>query len=145
MKKMLVLTVAAFLLAAVAPANAAARHTLPHRVSTLEGKVRALQMKVNRLHTFAHNCLAWDWVPIGWAGDLNGASGYMYDPDGGGAQPPFFTTALDVAPSPETTAFYAPSIRPGCIRQVAARATTMRADLNGLSPANERHWRVLPR
>jgi hypothetical protein len=144
MKKMLVVAVAAFLLAAVVPANAAARHTLPHRVSTLEGKVRALQTKVNRLHTFTHNCLAWDWAPIGWAGD-EPASGYMYDPDGNGAQPPFFTTALDIAPSPETTTFYAPTIRPACIRQVAVRTSAMRAELDGLSLADERHWRVLPR
>ena len=145
MKKMLVLAVAAFLLAAVVPANAAARHTLPHRVSTLEGKVRALQTKVNRLHTFTHNCLAWDWAPIGWAGDPDGTTGYMYDPDGSGAQPPFFTSALDIAPSPETTAFYAPAIRPGCLRQVAARASAMRAELDGLSLVDERYWRALPR
>jgi hypothetical protein len=145
MKKMLVLAVAAFLLAAVVPANAAARHTLPHRVSTLEGKVRTLQTKVNRLHTFAHNCLAWNWVPIGWAGDPNGTVGYMYDPDGAGAQPPFFTSALDVAPSPDTTFFYAPAIRPGCISQVRARASAMRTELDDLSLADERHWRVRPR
>ncbi len=146
MKKLVVLTVAAFLFAAVVPANAAARHTLPHRVKTLEGKVRALQTKVNRLDRFTHNCLAWDWAAIGWFGDdANETFGYMYVPDGAGAQPPFFTSALDIAPSPDTTAFYTPAIRPGCIRQVAARATAIRAELGGLSLANERRWRVRPR
>lgn len=145
MKKIVVLAVAAFLFAAVVPANAAARHTLPHRVKTLEGKVRALQTKVNRLHRFTHNCLAWDWAAIGWFGDPNETFGYVYDPDGAGAQPPFFTSALDIAPSPDTTDFYVPAIRPGCIRQVAARATAMRAELGGLSLANERHSRVRPR
>jgi hypothetical protein len=145
MKKMVVLAVAAFLLAAVVPANAAARHTLPHRVSALEGKVRALQTRVNRLNAFTHNCLGWDWVAIGWFGDANETFGYTYDPDGAGAQTPFFTTALDVATSRDTTFFYAPAIRPRCLRQVAARTTAMRAELDGLSLSDERHWRARPR
>jgi opacity protein-like surface antigen len=54
MRKMLLLALAAALLAALIPAKAAARHTLAHRVSTLEAKVGCLvKYPVNEFDDYA--------------------------------------------------------------------------------------------
>ena len=128
MKKAIVLVFAALLLAASLPAQASARHTLPHRVSALEAKVNGLQRKVNRLHAFAHNCLARDWAPIGWYGDERAGAGYVFDNDGAGPATPFFTSALDIAASPQETAFYVATLDPGCLPRVAAAAAALRRE-----------------
>src|SRR3712207_3146439 len=77
----------------VAPAEAA---TLTQRVRALETKVANLQTKVNRLHAFAHNCIAYDWWPLTSYGDWESGDatfGYLYD-EGDGLGP-FLTTAID--------------------------------------------------
>lgn len=114
MKRMLVLALVAVIGAAL-PGEAAARHTLAHRVTALEKKVHAL-------HTFAHNCLAADWVPIGWYGNEGAGVGYMYDNDGANAtQAPFYTTALDVVAT----------VKVSCVGPIAARRS-FAAQVEGL-------------
>ena len=124
MKRMLVLALITVIGAAL-PGEAAARHTLAHRVT-------ALEKKVNALHTFAHNCLAADWVPIGWYGNEGAGVGYMYDNDGANpTQAPFYTTALDVAAAPAETAFVVASVKMSCVGQIAARRS-FAAQVEGL-------------
>jgi hypothetical protein len=112
-----VLVLAVFVLVLAAAPTASARHSLSHRVS-------ALETKVNALHKFTHNCLAADWVPIGWYGNESQNWGYVFDNDGAGtAQAPFYTSALDIAPAPDQTAFVVAQVNPGCLSQIAARAS----------------------
>ena len=133
MRRIVLVVLATVSLAAIAAPAASARHTLAHRVSALESKVSALQRKVNNLHRFTHSCLAQDWIPIGWYGDFTapfGEFGYEWrQPDG---VTTIYTTALDVAPNAEETAFYVATVNPSCLGQVAARATSLRMRLGAL-------------
>ena len=126
----LVFSVAAIVVAMIAPGQAQARHTLAHRVSTLESKVRALQTKVNRLHTFTHNCIGWGWASMASYGDPeSGEFGYVFD--NGDGSPAFFTSAVDLAPVAEAQ-FFVPILRPAC-RTSVARTAQLKAEVNALA------------
>jgi hypothetical protein len=128
MKKVVVLVIAALALAVLMPAQASARHTLAHRVKVLEAKVKALR-------SFTHNCLGFDWVPIGWYGDFtNGTFGYLYDNDGAGPVAPFYTSALDVSGAPEQTTFIVAVVNPNCVSKIHARSAVLRR-MAGTAPS----------
>ncbi len=134
MRKIVTLAAAAALVFAATPPSASARHTLAHRVSALETKVRTLQRKTTALRRFAHNCLAHDWAPIGWYGDAeNGTAGYVFDNDAAGPQPPFLTSALDIASSPQETTFVVAIVNPSCLSQVARRSAALRSTASGFA------------
>jgi hypothetical protein len=118
-RRVLVLATLTAMLIALVPANAPARHTLPHRVSVLEAKVAALQKRVNALSNFTHNCLGWDWAPLTSYGDSSLSVGYVFDNDGAGAQPPVYTTALDFTEVGDPVHAHVPVINPACVRSVA--------------------------
>ncbi len=133
MRKLVLIVVAAASVIVLTAPSASARHTLAHRVSALQTKVSALQKKVNALHTFTHNCLARDWAPIGWYGDVEaGAFGYRYDNDGAGPQPEFFTSALDIAPSVAESTFVIAIVDSGCVSRIAARSVSATRELSAL-------------
>ncbi len=135
MRRLVLLVLATLSLAVIVTPAASARHTLIHRVSTLESKVKALERKVNALHTFTHNCLASDWMPVGWYGDVTAPFdefGYVYDNDGPGAQAPFYTTALDIAPSVAESTFVIAIVDSGCVSRIAARSVSATRELSAL-------------
>jgi hypothetical protein len=133
MRKFMLIVVAAASLTMLAPPSVSARHTVAHRVSALERKVSALQRKLNTLHTFTHNCLARDWAPIGWYGDVQaGAYGYVYDNDALGPQPEFYTSALDIAPSVAQSTFVIAIVDPGCVSKIAAPSVSAARELTAL-------------
>ena len=115
MRKFVVLVVAAVLCAGFLPTQAAANHTLSHRV-------RLLEAEVDRLSAFVNNCLAWRVIPIGWYGDPERQSGYVFSQD----DEVFLATALDVAPVSEAT-FFVAAVRPTCRTNVGPllRATML--------------------
>ena len=127
MRKFLVLAAVALSVAVLSAPTASARHTLAHRVKTLE-------TKVNALTKFTNNCLAHDWAPIGWYGDAqNATAGYVYDNDGTGPQAPFFTSALDIAGSPQETTFVVATVNPSCLNQIARRTAGVRREVSGFA------------
>lgn len=133
MRKIAIVVAAGLAVASLVPAGAAARHNLAHRVSTLEAKVTALQRRTNALAKFTNDCIASDWVPIGWYGDETRSLGYVFDNDGAGPLDPFYTSALDIASNAQQTAFYTVAVNPGCLGQVAARGTSLHAEVDTLS------------
>lgn len=134
MRKIVTLAATVALVFAVTPPSGFARHTLAHRVSTLETKVKGLQRRTTALRKFAHNCLAYDWAPIGWYGDgQNGTAGYVFDNDGTGPEPPFFTSALDIASSPQETTFVVAIVNPNCLGQIARRTAALRRGSSGFA------------
>jgi hypothetical protein len=100
--------------AALAPASASARHTLAHRVATLEGKVTTLRRDVRTLKT-QNAALTRDLACF--TGGLPAAQyvGYVYDPDGGGPEAPGYTTALDVTGPGETPRGFLALIDGACL------------------------------
>lgn len=133
MRKLVLIAIAAASLTMLAPPSVSARHTVAHRVSALERKVSTLQRKLNTLHTFTHNCLGRDWVPIGWYGDVQaGAYGYVYDNDALGPQPEFYTSALDIAPSVAQSTFVIAVVDSGCVSKIAARSVSTARELSAL-------------
>jgi hypothetical protein len=132
MRRITVLAAAALTIAVLVPAQANARHTTAHRLSALETKVTALQKKVNTLTTFTNNCLAFDWVPIGWYGNEAQNFGYVYDNDGANpAMPEFYTSALDIAP-PASATFFVAAVNPNCLSKIATRTTALKVELGAI-------------
>jgi hypothetical protein len=118
MRKIVILVAAVLTLAVLVPATADARHTLAHRVSTLESKVTKLQRDLRTLRN-RHNTLAQDvacitgGVPVAQFGGTT--LGYVFDNDGAGAMAPFYTTALDVTAQGETPQAYFATMDAACL------------------------------
>jgi hypothetical protein len=140
-KRITVMLVAMLAFAGVFAGPAGARHTLAHRVSVLETKVSNLQTKVNNLYKFTHNCIAWDWVALASYGDANGTFGYVYDDDGAGPVPPFYTSSIDYA-SLEDSQFVVAAVNPDCVSAIRARTSALRASVAALSGTQPRRARL---
>ena len=107
MKKIAALALALLALAAVAAPTASARHSVAHRLSVLESKVKALQTSVKTLK--AQNArTARELACFTGGAPVARFGGYLYDHDNDPATPPVATTALDITGPGETPqAFFA--------------------------------------
>ncbi len=109
------------LVGAVSVPAASARHTVAHRVTALETKVRSLQRTVRNLRAEVA-CVTGAFAVNQYGDGATGTFGYVFDNDGGGPLPPLYATGLAFAGPGETVDAWLATMDPACLSSRRAPA-----------------------